>query len=126
MSIRYGVYGILVHEGAVLMVKTHSGGLDIWNFPGGGIEAGETPLQTLLRECREEIGVAVDVHEELYSQDSFIHPTLGHKSVMIYYRITLVDGAQINYQLESARWVPLGAMPFDEMLSVDRDMARLL
>jgi mutator protein MutT len=126
MTIRYGVYGILVHEGAVLMVQTRSGGLDIWNFPGGGIDAGETPLQALVRECHEEIGAAVNIYEELYVQHSFIHPTLGHKSVMTYYRITLADNAQIDYQLEGARWVALDALPFDEMLSVDQEMARLL
>ena len=126
MAIRYGVYGVLVHEGAVLMVQTRSGGLNIWNFPGGGIEVGETPLQALVRECHEEIGAAVTVYEKLYVQDSFIHPTLGHKSVMTYYRMTLSDGAEIDYQLEGARWFSLNALPFDEMLSVDQEMARLL
>jgi len=126
MAIRYGVYGILVHEGAVLMVKTLSGGLNIWNFPGGGIDAGETPLQALVRECHEEIGASVIIHEELYLNDAFIHPILCYKSVMRYYRISLLDDAQIDYQLEGARWFALEALPFDEMLSVDQEMARLL
>ena len=41
MAIRHGVYGILVKDTKVLMVKTQSGPLAIWNFPGGGIDAGE-------------------------------------------------------------------------------------
>lgn len=126
MTIRYGVYGILVHENAVLMVRTLSGGLAIWNFPGGGIDADETPLQALVRECREEIGATVNIHEELYLQNSFIHPTLGYKSVMRYYRISLTDGAQIDYALEGARWFAINALPFGEMLSVDREMAELI
>lgn len=126
MIIRYGVYGILVHEGAVLMVQTRSGGLDIWNFPGGGIDAGETPLQALVRECHEELGVAVTVHEKLYANNYFIHPILGSKNVMTYYRITLVDNERIDYQLESARWFELDVLPLDAMLSVDQEMARLV
>ena len=31
----------------------------VWDFPGGGREAGETPLQTLHREVMEEVGLVI-------------------------------------------------------------------
>jgi mutator protein MutT len=38
---------------------------DMWNFPGGGVESGETPEEAAIREVREEIGVEVELYKFL-------------------------------------------------------------
>ena len=49
-------------EGRVLLArrpagKQHAG---LWEFPGGKVEAGETPDAALVRELREELGIEIN------------------------------------------------------------------
>ncbi|HUN38142.1 MAG TPA: NUDIX domain-containing protein [Trebonia sp.] len=48
---------IRLEDGKVL--STRSRGKDVYYFPGGKREAGETDVQTLVREIREELDVAI-------------------------------------------------------------------
>ena len=54
---------MLVRNGRALLVHRHPKRLvypDCWNLVGGHIEPGEEPVDALHRECREEVGVAIE------------------------------------------------------------------
>jgi 8-oxo-dGTP diphosphatase len=61
-TITQAAVGVIVHaDGRVLLAERPAGKpwAGYWEFPGGKIEANETPQQALLRELQEELGISV-------------------------------------------------------------------
>lgn len=51
--------GVLIIDRDRVLLVRHNYGLRRWSFPGGVVEAGETPAEAARREALEEIGVEV-------------------------------------------------------------------
>lgn len=66
------VYGILVNEQCQVLVSDEliRGGY-FTKFPGGGLEFGEGTRECLAREFKEEMDLAVEVTEHIYTTDFF-------------------------------------------------------
>lgn len=59
------VAAILKKEDKILIAKKREGKpiAGMWEFPGGKIEEGETPEESLIRELREEMDIKIKVKE---------------------------------------------------------------
>ena len=70
-------------------------------FPGGGIEIGETPLQAMCREVKEEVGIDIDPLKSrfmgTYSRE------LPGKTILLY--VYLID--QINELASKGHWLKI-------------------
>ena len=105
--------GIIEGGGKVLIARRkpgkHMGGK--WEFPGGKIEPGESPEQSLARELAEELGVRARVGRFLcrafYDGD-------GVSLELLVYSVEEVDGEPALREHEELRWV----LP-EELLSYD-------
>lgn len=54
---RFAVRAVVFRGNDLLMVRSRTAGF--YKFPGGGIERGESHLDTLVRETKEEIGLTI-------------------------------------------------------------------
>lgn len=91
-------------EGRVLLVQRgHEPERGRWTIPGGKVEQGESPAEAVLREVREETGLDVEVHEELWS---LVKPVDDERDYEIHdFRATVVGGElRPGDDAPDARW----------------------
>jgi 8-oxo-dGTP pyrophosphatase MutT (NUDIX family) len=72
-GMRPQVVGCFLREGKVLFVYSEQ--YDLWMFPQGGIDNGETPFDALKREMQEELGETFCA-EAMYEQAEFFLKTV--------------------------------------------------
>jgi len=58
--------GIIINDGAILLMHRVRDGKEFYAFPGGGIEQGEEPSETVVREVKEETGLDVVCGDLVY------------------------------------------------------------
>ena len=70
-------------DGRVLLAKRPEGKAmaGLWEFPGGKVEAGETPEQTLIRELKEEL--AIDVTAACLAPLTFASHNYGEFHILL-------------------------------------------
>jgi len=112
-------------QGRVLVAQRPAGKAQAgaWEFPGGKVAAGETPLQGLVRELAEELGVAVCLARHLvrYSHD---YPD---KRVHLYiWKVLLWHGQPTGVEGQPLAWLNTRDLMAHGLLPADERIVELL
>lgn len=96
---RLGVYGVSMKDGKMLLVRQkkgrYSGKLD---FPGGGIEFGESPEQALRRELAEEVAMEFDSLQLINNLTAVVNvPATSSNQAYTFFHVGMI------YQLDGCR-----------------------
>lgn len=72
---------MLANDQGQLLWARRVGGHDAWQFPQGGISAGESPEQALYRELHEEVGLSPDAVELLGATKGWLRYRLPRRFI---------------------------------------------
>ena len=117
---------VIERDGRILVAQRRPddgslGGL--WEFPGGTVEAGETPKDCLRREMAEELGIEVEVGEFINGN---IH-TYPHMTIeLLAFHVTWLEGEMELREHTSVRWVVPDELELFPMPPADGPLVRIL
>jgi 8-oxo-dGTP diphosphatase len=120
------VAAIIEREGRILICRrtSHQSHPLKWEFPGGKVEAGETPGEALARELEEELGIQDAVGEEI-TRYEYCYPG-KHPIELIFLRVVRFSGEPRNLIFHEMRWETPERLKAFDFVDGDRDFLRTL
>ena len=120
--VRSAAKAIIVEDGQLLTVKNQHKDSIYYTLPGGGQKPGETLAEAMARECLEEVGVKVIVHdcllirEYLSKNHEFAEMSRPHHQVDCCFRVEMLPGEVPGEGIEpdteqiGVAWLPIASL----------------
>lgn len=111
---KVGVGVLVIRDGLLLMLKragAHEGGT--WCSPGGHIDYGETPIETAIRETKEETGITVTGGTIVGITNDVFTETQRHY-ITLWVLPETVGGEEVVLKADESSeygWFPVDALP---------------
>lgn len=121
-----GVRAVVLDDQAQVFLIRHTY-VPGWHLPGGGVETGETALEALTRELREEACIAIDVPPVLTGV-FFNRQTSPRDHVLVYVirQFTILGIKQPDREIAEAGFFPIDNLPEGTTAATRRRLAEIL
>jgi len=126
---------ILNQEGKILLQKRNDPSIPEahgkWEFPGGGVEFGETLKEALERECQEEIGCEVTIGRLLPTVISHVWKHKDGSDTQVFvacFECRILNGTPrpANEEVSEVRWVAKSEVAEYDTLPGENEFIALL
>jgi 8-oxo-dGTP diphosphatase len=114
------VAAAILEEGGKVFIARRREGKNLagkWEFPGGKIEAGESPEESLARELSEELDMRVSVGSFL-CRTTFTSGPVDLE--LLAYRVTRLGGEPVLREHDAAAWVEPSELLTYDLADSDR------
>jgi 8-oxo-dGTP diphosphatase len=123
-ALRFVAAALIVRDGEVLIGQRRPNQpmAMLWEFPGGKIEAGESPEQALARELDEELGIRAVIGRPVTRvRHNYRH---GGAVDLQFFAVHEFTGEIVSHIYHQVRWVKLEDLSGYEFLAADRGLIR--
>jgi ADP-ribose pyrophosphatase YjhB (NUDIX family) len=106
-----GVRGIVISADDEVMLVRH-GYVSGWHFPGGGVEVGETCVESVTRELEEEARIAIEGPPVLHGV--FLNTQVSkrdHVATYVIRSFRILGERKPDWEIAEARFFPRQALP---------------
>lgn len=118
--------GVLINDRDEFLLATRPEGKAYagwWEFPGGKIEAGETPREAAIREIAEELGVTVGTAYP-WLTETFVYP---HTTVRLqFFQVTSWTGDLHPHEGQIFSWHKMGTLEVEQILPANLPILKSL
>lgn len=120
------VVAALIWEGDTFMIcqrPAHKARGLLWEFAGGKVEPGETKEQALIRECREELAVTLQVGE-VFMELTHQYPDLTVRLTL--FCASIQEGTPKMLEHNDIRWITVGEIDQYPFCPADKEILEKL
>ena len=95
----------------------------LWEFVGGKVEPGESMKDALIRECREELDITVNV-QDIFTQVIHEYPDILIRLTL--FHCTIEEGTPKLLEHEDLKWITPSQIPEFDFCPADTDILALI